>query len=339
MSTARQSWLDVIYNKTSITADLAPHLKSWSYTDNLSGQADDLQITVEDRAQLWQGSWFPSRGDTLTATIRRKNWNKDGEDSQLPLGRFEIDEIEVGGPPAEVKIKALSVPQSSPLKGQNKHRAWEKTKLSVIARDIAAGVAMSLVYDVTDDPRYDRIEQTEETDLEFLHRICKEAGLALKISDMQVVIFDAAKYEQAAPTLTIDKKQYTFLSYSGKSTINEVYHSCTIKYKQPKSKTTLTYTFTPPNPPPTQRILVLREHVDSLAEAERKAKKALREKNSASDTYGFTIAGALDVWAGMTVTLKNLGAFDGKWLVTQVSHSQGGGHKVAVQLRRCLEGY
>lgn len=338
MSTARQAWLEVEYDNRNITADLQPHLKGWTYTDNLSGQSDDLQITLEDREEVWQGDWFPQKGAKLKAAIKRYNWNDDEKEESLPLGILEIDEIEVDGPPDEVKIKALSVPQSTPLKGESKNRAWEKTKLSVIARDIAQGAGLELFYEVQDDPEYDRIEQIEQNDLQFLLKLCKDAGLALKVSDNQIVVFDVVKYEQAEPTLTIDKKLFCIKKYSGKATINDIYHACKVKYREPKSKKTLEYIFTPPNPPETKRVLILRERIKHLAEAERKAKKALREKNSQAWTYNLTILGDLQVYAGMTVTLKNFGKFDGKWLITQVMYKSGG-YENSLQLRRCLEGY
>lgn len=39
------------------------------YTDVLTGQADDLQLTLEDRDGLWLEAWFPDKGAALTASI------------------------------------------------------------------------------------------------------------------------------------------------------------------------------------------------------------------------------------------------------------------------------
>ena len=340
MTIARQAGLQVTYETTDITADLQPHLKDWSYTDNLSGQADDLQITLEDRQQLWVNDWFPDLGAKLKATIKRRNWRDDGKEDELPLGSFEIDEIESSYPPSEVKIKALSVFQSTALKGENKNRAWEKTKLSVISRDVASGAALTLYYDVQEDPEYDRMEQIEQQDLPFLQKLCHDAGLALKVSDSQIVIFDEAKYEQQASVLTIDRLMFPIKRHSGRATINDTYCKCRLKYRSPKGKRNYDYTFTPPNPPPTQRVLILRERFDSLNEAERRAKKALREKNSQAWQYSMTVLADLRVLASMVVTLKNFGKFDGNWIITQATHSQSGsGYETGLQLRRCLEGY
>ena len=46
---ARRILTIIKYNNKDISADISKYLKSISYTDNLSGEADDLQITLEDR--------------------------------------------------------------------------------------------------------------------------------------------------------------------------------------------------------------------------------------------------------------------------------------------------
>ena len=206
MNTARAK-LHLTYQKKDITETLDKYILGWTYTDNLSGQADDLQITLEDTAQLWIGPWMPEKGAGVTAKIVRQNWEQEGVADTLPAGYFEIDEIDMTLVPSVVTIKALSVPQSKSLRGQQKNRAWEKTKLSVIARDIAKKSGLKLFYDVDDDPEYDRVEQTGETDLEFLSRLCNDDALALKVTGTSIVIADEQKYEKKAPVATIRRRK------------------------------------------------------------------------------------------------------------------------------------
>ncbi|MGL5270185.1 MAG: phage late control D family protein [Selenomonadaceae bacterium] len=337
---ARNTSLELVYEEKNITEDLRPHLKSWSYTDNLSGQSDDLQITLEDRDHQWMGDWYPDYGAKLTATMKRTNWTTEQKIKEFPLGIFEIDEIENKYPPSEVTIKALSVFQSTALKGEDKNRAWEKTKLSVIANDIASDAGMKLYYEVANDPEYDRQEQTEEQDLPFLQKLCSDAGLALKISDSQIIIFDEAKYEQADPVFTIDFKTWPIKTWRGRGTIDDTYASVRITYRSPKGRVQMNYTYTPPNPPPTGRVLVIRERFESENEAERKAKKALREKNSKAWSINISILEDFPISASQNVMIKNFGVYDGKWIVTQATHGQSSsGDEVSLQLRRCLEGY
>ena len=58
---------------------------------------------------------------------------------------------------------------------------------------------MEFYFDAPDDPVQDRAEQSEQTDLSFLQKLCKDAGLALKVTDKKIVVFDVSKYEKADP--------------------------------------------------------------------------------------------------------------------------------------------
>ena len=46
--TPRQIRAQILYDNKDISADITPYLKTLSYTDNLSGEADDLSITLEE---------------------------------------------------------------------------------------------------------------------------------------------------------------------------------------------------------------------------------------------------------------------------------------------------
>ena len=62
------------YDNKDISASLMPYVKNISYRDVMSGQADDLQITLEDRAGLWQSAWMPELGATLDVSLVTENW-------------------------------------------------------------------------------------------------------------------------------------------------------------------------------------------------------------------------------------------------------------------------
>lgn len=339
MTKARNARLQIFYNKTDLSIDLKPHLLSWSYTDNLSGQADDLQLTVEDSEQRWSGSWMPDLSASLQATLFRENWDQDGKIEKLPLGFFEIDEIEVSYPPSVVSIKAISVPESSSLRGEKKNKAWEETKLSVIAAEKAKGAGLKLLYDSPENPKYDRIEQTDETDIVFLMRLCNDAGLCLKVAGTQLVIFDEAKYENAAPIATLDRKVSELKSFRGRTTTTGTYKECRVTYFAGKDEKAISAMFTPAKAPKVGRTLNVNERVSSIAEAQRLAKKKLREANKEATQVTITMVGDPRMVAGVTVNLKGFGAFDGKYIVTQAVHSQQSGYETSLELRRCLEGY
>lgn len=336
---ARQARLELSYNNKNITEDLTPYLESWSFTDNLSGQADDLQIDLMDREHLWMGSWLPEKGAVVKGKILTENWEQEGKVASLPLGHFEIDDLGVKGPPSVVSIKAISVPESSSLRGEEKNRAWEKTKLSVIANDIASKNKLKLFYDVAEDVEYERIEQSGESDIRFLMRLCDDAGLGLKVTGNQINIFDEEKYEKQSPIMTIKLGESNIKNYTFQSSTNGTYRACRVEYHSAKGKKNFSFTFTPANAPKTGRTLVIKQEVSSVKEAERLAKKRLRKENKEADKAAFVLMGDIRLVAGVTVKLDGFGGFNGKYIVTQATHGQSNGYETAIQLRKVLEGY
>lgn len=325
------------YNNLDISNDLQPYLKTFNCTDYSSGKADDLQITLEDRAGLWKGDWYPDKGATLTASIMVQNWDQLDTIAYLPLGTFELDEISGDGPPESVTVKAVSVPVSTSLRGEDKTRAWEKTTLQAIAGDIASGAGLELYWDTDEDTEYDRIEQAEKSDLAFLQTLCEDAGLSLKVTGTQIVIYDDSKYEQMDPVKTIIKGTSDVEGYSFNSKTRDVYSAARVEYQGGKGGG-ITYTYNPPNRPNTGKTLVINQRVTSIAEAERLCKKKLRQKNKEETTFNITVKGDVILVAGLTVMVQGWQKFDGKYFIEQATH---GGPKYTTQLglRKVLEGY
>lgn len=345
---ARKTSALILYNGKNISSSLVPYLKSLTVTDNIGGMADDLQITLEDRKALWQGSWLPEMGATLDVSIICENW------PELPgtiyrLGLFEIDEITSSGPPSEVQIKAVSVPDDNKLRGVERTRSWEKAELKRIANDIAAGAALTLAYEPDYNPIIDRAEQSEESDLNFLYKILQDHGLALKIFDKQLVIFDEADYEAAEPTSIIYKPRQAgdtgtafeikaVKSYSLKSKLRDIYKACHVKYQDGKSKQKIEATFTDPQKA-SGKTLEVNEQAKTQGEAERLAKKRLRAKNCQEVTGSFSLLGNPLLLAANTIALNGFGAYDATYIITRATHSIGSGFTTDIEIRRCLNGY
>ena len=72
--------------------------------------------------------------------------------------------------------------------------------------------------------------------------------------------------------------------------------------------------------------------------AEQQAKNALRNANKNENTGQVTLFGDPRLVTGVTVTLKNAGAFDGKMIVESATHKLPG-YRVDLELRKCLDGY
>lgn len=356
----RRAWLIVTYNGKDISESLAQYVLSFSYTDNLTGQVDDISITLEDRAELWEADWMPERGATLDITICTYNWSDlYSEEQDLQLGKFEIDELEVSSAPNVVTIKAvaISISDDSTLRSTLRSHTWENISVQKAANDIAWQNGMKLQWYCDDNPNIDKLEQNDESDLDVLQKICDDAGFALKVTTDTIIIFDMEKFEKedvyaeyyhpGTTILNIVENQPkpvqtdALLNYSFKAKIRDVYKKCHVKYAKDKDKSVIESTFIAPDKKEKEgATLEVHQQVSSQAEADRLAKKKLREKNCEEFTGSFSSDGNMGLCAGETIEMIGFGNFSGKYIITQAKHDiSSSGFTSSVEIRKCLDGY
>ena len=356
----RRAWLIVTYNGKDISESLAQYVLSFSYTDNLTGQVDDISITLEDRAELWEADWMPERGATLDITICTYNWSDlYSEEQDLQLGKFEIDELEVSSAPNVVTIKAvaISISDDSTLRSTLRSHTWENISVQKAANDIAWQNGMKLQWYCDDNPNIDKLEQNDESDLDVLQKICDDAGFALKVTTDTIIIFDVEKFEKedvyaeyyhpGTTILNIVENQPkpvqtdALLNYSFKAKIRDVYKKCHVKYAKDKDKSVIESTFVAPDKQDKDgATLEIHQQVSSQAEADRLAKIKLREKNCEEFTGSFSSDGNIGLCAGETIEMLGFGNFSGKYIITQTKHDIiSSGFTSSVEIRKCLDGY
>jgi phage protein D len=384
---ARRAQVVVNYNGKDITKELSDYLLDFTYTDAEPGTLDDLQINLEDKARKWSGPWSPSAGDRIVAYIKTIGWDKPGEIKRLNCGSFEVDSIDFAGPPDTVSIKAVSLPVSTNVRQEKKTKAWESVTLKSIAAEIAKRAGFSLMYEAHGNPKYDRQDQTDVSDLAFLNDLCKQEGIALKVTGKKLVLFDEYIYEQKEPALTIERGVSDIISYGFTfSTQDVAYAACEVSYqpaaakkktskkkdekkdekKDDKDKTKAAATATdsketdkesktkkkkekaaqpkpikviyrPPGAPKDGPILKVSQSVGSQAEALNAARKSLREKNKEAGKATLSLMGHVGLAAGMTITIKGFGRFDGKYIIVSATHAVGGsGYTTNLEIRKVL---
>ena len=303
------------------------------YTDNEADKADDLQIQLQDRDSIWMEKWLVEAIEAasaaklnMDAVILRENWLGDGKDAVLPCGDFELDNVVLSGPPAIITIKGTSLPFSAPVRQTKKNKAWENTTLSAIANEKAGANGMTCMYESAYDPFYKRVEQVDASDIDFLSRLCHDAGISLKATSSILVFFDQVAYEAKSPVITIQKgKAGGYTKYKlDVGAADSQYSSCRVSYVDPA----------------TGKCIEATAKVSNKDEAKTLAEKHLRLHNKYCKSATFTFPGNPALVAGVTVELKGWGAFDGKYIITQAVHTAGkSGYTTQIKLRRVLEGY
>lgn len=347
---SRQASLYLEYEGKDISANISSSFLSFSYTDNVSGNADEIQLRLEDVKELWKDLLYPAKGSTIKASIIVENWDYEGFAESLSCGVFEIDEIQLSGPPDVAEIKAISIPVSSNLRGEKKTRAWEMINLAKIAGEIAAKSNLKLIFDCN-DVNYDRVEQIRQNDLEFLFKLCKDAGLMVKIADKKLIVFDEEKYESKDIVRIIKKSETDLLSYSFSTNSRDVYKNVEINYQDPETGEKIKTNYTPSNAPKVGQTLKINESTNfaklkktpkgtKTMAAAQKAKNLLREKNKNEYKANIRLMGDVKLNAGSTIYINGFGYFDGKYYIETAVHSiDSSGYVTEIEIRKVLEGY
>lgn len=306
--------------------------------------ADYIEPVGEEQAPQKQQQG-PSTVLKIQGVIVRENWNGDGKDVLLDCGRFELDTVDVSGPPAVVVLKATSLPFTSQIRQTEKTKAWEGYTLSGIANETARANGMTCLYLSANDPYYERVEQYKTSDIAFLAQLCHDAGISLKVTNNILVLFDQAEYEAKGAVFTIKRGAGGYEKYKlDISSADTLYSSCRVSYVDPATGKCIEgvakvedYDADSKN----DQQLEVTAKVATAAEAKALAEKRLRLHNKYTRSAIFTIPGNPNATAGVTVMLEGWGGWDGKYIIRQAVHTvdSSGGYSTKVKLRRVLEGY
>lgn len=349
---ARRTKAEVAFDGVDITASIRPYLLSISYTDNEEDETDNLTIKIQDRDDVWIQDWLEAvilaasaEKLAMDVVFIRENWNSDGSDAVLPCGVFELDSVSCDGPPNTISIKGSSIPFSSQVRQTLKSKAWESYTLSGIAQEIAGSGGMTCMYESDSDPYYERVEQIDMSDIEFLSQLCHDAGISLKATNKILVLFDQRKYEALPEVRTIRRYDGSYITYRlGTGSADTQYASCRVSYVDPDTGQCIEgiakiedYNDEDSN----NQQLEVTAKVATADEAKELAEKNLRLHNKYCRQASFTLPGDTTLVAGVNVKLEKWGGWDGKYIIKQAVHKLDGrgGYTTQISLRKVLEGY
>lgn len=316
--------LIIAYNGANISRDIAPDLLSFTYNDNEHGQVDDIDLTLADPSGKWLRDWMPTLGDKITAHIQK------GVEA-LYCGTFKVDEFEVSGQAGIATFKAVSVPADKNIRKQKKSRAWENFYLKDIADDIAANADLKLTYSAKHNPLFDRRSQENQSDLEFLQKLCENEGLNLKVTDDQLVIFSSEELETRDPIADLIFGTDLIKAWRFRKQNHSAYSECTIKYNNPRTGKLIEYTYKDEFIKD-GKTLKLNQRAESIADAERIAKAKLREANKDAQEGTVDLVGTTKFVAGEVVNVIGFGSFDGRYWIKKTTHSISSGYSTSIEI-------
>lgn len=330
---ARNLEVVINYEGKDISRDIAPYLISFSYTDNDSDKADDIALSLEDRVGKWRNDWFPAKGDKIIASLSAHDWEEANKTESLPCGTFEVTQIDYSGPPSVINIKAVSVPVSKGSSNEKHTKAWENVKLRSIAEDFANKGGLKLYFDVPDNPFYERKDQVEKSDLEFIKELCAECGASVKVTADKLVIYDeeANEAREAAGELKFGDRKLINYRFSSKAA--GVYKAAHLQYHNAKKNLNIDVTVKADEAEGSERVLELNLKADSIKEAKQIAEKKLKELNDKEVTGQLSLMGDFRFSAGNNIEIKDFGSFDGKYCIEKAVHSiSGSGYTTSLDI-------
>ena len=319
-------WL-LIYSGVNITANISRMVLSIRYADELGGRAGDLEIELEDRDKRWQGAWFPQQGDLVSLLI-----GYTGE-LLLPCGEFQIDDLEVEGPPDVFHLRCLPAWITPSLRTRNSF-GYENQTFLQIAATIAARHGMTVVGapNLT-DVSYLRITQKQETDLEFLHRIAIEHDYDFTMRGAQLVFYSRTRLEAQPPALTLYRNAVERFSFVAKT--HRIYKQAQTAYFDPHSKQLYTQTAQANPAVATGDVLKIVARCENGQQALERASAALHEANRLLVTCRVIAPGTPLLVAGNVVALSGWDVMDGRYMIERAQHrlSRATGYVTEADLR------
>ncbi len=307
-------------------AKIAEQATAFSYTDVASGQSDSVSITLYNIEKEWMGSLMPKRGAALGAKIILTNWVSNEKENTFDCGTFVLDDISFSGRPLSCVFSGVSVPAMDDFKSLPVTKTWEKTTVRDIATQIATKTSTVLHYDA-DAIQIAEIEQNKQTDSAFLYSLCEKYGLAMKVYNHKIVIFDIVKYEEKEAILTI--KETDVNSWSFNTTIEGTYTGVNLNYTNPDIEDTIKISMGNPG-----RMYAINTQASSRYDAELQAAAKVNAANRGIQTMEITIRANPKIVASCCVIISGFGNLDGKYYVDKVKHSLGNGYTMQLSLHK-----
>jgi hypothetical protein len=318
--------VDLKWNSAAVTTKMGGYQKDVTYTDPASGETDSLDVTIHDRAGKWIGAWFPETGDTLTATIKLTDWEREGDTRTLPCGSFTLDDFSFSGWPVAGTISAVSVPADSAFRETKRTKTWENVTVKEIGNEIAARAGVSLSWNVDGSQiPIKTIEQSEQTDCEFYMDLCDTYGLAMKVYSKKIVVFDREAYKAKGAVATIT--QDMIKSWSWERNMTGTYTGGEYTYTDPNTEEEIKV-----NVGEGPRILKVSGKADNEADAERKIKAAVANANHGASKLSVTIVGNASRVASQCVTVAGMGKLSGKYYIDKITHNIGSGYTMDMEM-------
>lgn len=320
----------VFYNNRNITNDISKYLISLQYTDKVAGESDEVQIKLEDVDTLWQNGWYPEKGAKLTVKIARLN-----------CGVFEIDQIDIEGPPSTVTIRGIATGITGSLRTR-KSDAHENKTLRQIVDKVAKSNNLTVSGEIP-DVLIGRETQNKETDLSFLKRVAEKYGVVFSVRDNTITFTSVFSLETRSASFSLnvsDLKNYRFSDKadppkSSKSVHGNAKKNARVEVNQEFEDYKKKEGYTAPSSV-SGDTSVNYGYSENKQQSELKAKSVMHVSASNQFEGNFSIQGNELACAGNNVGINGLGNLSGVYHIKTSTHTidKSSGYTTECEVKR-----
>lgn len=178
---------------------LNPFVKEFSYSDPLRSQSPDFDLTISRYSE--DLPIYP--GELVEVAIAYK-----GEQYQLNAGSFQVDKVSVNS--NKYTIQASGLPLNTTDIKEQRDNDYSEQYLSEILEDVASRYALEVFTPNLPDISFSNLQQTQQSDLEFLNQIANTLGAVFKIESNRLIFTSLLDLEMRSPTFSLDSKNLLF---------------------------------------------------------------------------------------------------------------------------------
>ena len=345
VNTARRAQWSLSFSGVDVTSLAKKDLISLEIKDVEDSEADDLTIKLADRDGVWLQKWLNetvqkgaagAKGLKITPKIGIRDHT--GKIVTQTTGTFILDSMEHSGPPAVATIKATSVDFKNGIRTDTASKSWKNLRLKKLTQTVAKKGGLKYYYQPKANPKFKKITQNDETMLAFLVRCCEKKGYCVKICGNNMVVYDPKSLESKTvrKTYSFGDKSYSSWKLSTE-TADSTYDYCTVKYMNPKTKKLVKATYKDSSYKDNSThtgLTITNKKLTSKSAALTYAQAQLNIKNKFERAVRLTIPGDPAMMSGLTIQIKKMGYWTGKYIIHEARHSiSSSGYTTTLNLR------
>jgi len=284
--------------------------KSVNIEDILSLSFSDSAGIKSDKVSLKVMPCFPKPAPSVKLELTFKTLKNGSEIESLECGLFHVQTVTRSNT-KELSFSATGVEFNEKQKKKISHH-YQNTKLSSIIDIVAGRLGHGIKFEA-EDVDIKSLNQTNESDINFLDRLSKEYNALFSIKNDYIYFVN--KDDDALPVAKIDVSKCS--SSSIKHSTKTSYKSCEASWHDTDTAKMKKVTFGEGTP-----VLKIKGTYIDEADAMVKAKSKLKSINKGTVSGSLSLKG-IRVYAGTKVELVNTyqGEDDGVYSVVSCNHS------------------